>query len=199
MERSPRLTDFGICSVTKNINSVNASTPNHGCTARYCAPEVLDVEGAREKKKLTAKSDVYSLSMVVVEVCLFPKVCVSPSSEYLRFQLATGKMPFPELLDIAVVAKVSKGKWPRKPNPFEVPGMPQAVWRIAEKCWHEKAKERPEVNTVLQDLENIASTGKCTHAACLCLPWGLINPGVGVGNKRTSFSLGQIWCGVFPN
>jgi len=68
-----------------NINSVNASTPNHGCTVRYCAPELLDVEGARAKKKLTAKSDVYSLSMVVVEVRRFPKVRTS------GFQLS----PFP--------------------------------------------------------------------------------------------------------
>ena len=68
----PRLSDFGLCSITKNINSVNASTPNHGCTVRYCAPELLDIDGVVRtgKKKRTQKSDVYSLSMVIVEVCL---------------------------------------------------------------------------------------------------------------------------------
>jgi len=75
MEGCPRLIDFGLCSVT-NANSVNASTPNHGCTIRYCAPELLDVEGVVGKeKKPTNKSDVYSLSMVIVVVRLFPKVC----------------------------------------------------------------------------------------------------------------------------
>jgi len=75
MEGSPRLTDFGLCSITKNINSVHASTPNHGYTVRYSAPEILDFEGVvrTEKKKPTNKSDMYSLSMVVVEVRLFQK------------------------------------------------------------------------------------------------------------------------------
>jgi len=76
MKGTPRLSDFGLCSVTRNIDSVNASTPNRGCTIRYCAPELLDIKdtGNVEKKKLTNKTDVYSLSMVVVEVRIFPKV-----------------------------------------------------------------------------------------------------------------------------
>jgi len=78
MEGSPRLADFGLCSVTRNIDSVNASTPHRGCTVRYCAPELLDVdvEGVN-KKKMTNKTDVYSLSMVVVEVRIFLKACTS--------------------------------------------------------------------------------------------------------------------------
>ena len=79
MEGSPRLSDFGLCSVTRNIDSVNASTPQRGCTVRYCAPEFLDVDDVREfeKKKLTKKTDVYSLSMVIVEARIFPKVYTS--------------------------------------------------------------------------------------------------------------------------
>ena len=70
---SPRLSDFGLCSITRNIDSVNASTPNHGCTVRYCAPELLDTDSrvvkTKKEKKPTYKSDVYSLAMVIVEVC----------------------------------------------------------------------------------------------------------------------------------
>ena len=69
---SPRLSDFGLCSITRNINSVNASTPNHGCTVRYSAPELLNTDGivkTKKEKKPTYKSDVYSLAMVIVEVC----------------------------------------------------------------------------------------------------------------------------------
>jgi len=106
--------------------------------------------------------------MVVVEVRLFQRrVC--PSSNYLHFQLATGKKPYPGLLDNAVVIKVLKGKRPPKPDPFEAPGMSQAIWGVAKKCWNEKAKERPEANAVLQDLERITSTGRCTHVARFCL------------------------------
>ena len=74
-EGSPRLIDFDLCSVTEDIDSVNASTPNHGCTVRYCAPERLNADGVvrYEKKRPTYKSDVYSLSMVIVEVRLTSK------------------------------------------------------------------------------------------------------------------------------
>ena len=73
MEGTPRISDFCHCSITKDTDSVNASTPNNGCTVRYCAPELLDIDGVirLEKRKPTYKSDVYSLSMVIVEVRLF--------------------------------------------------------------------------------------------------------------------------------
>lgn len=71
---NPRLDDFGFSSITRNPSSVNASTPNNGCTIRYNAPELLGVGGTRrfENRTPTKKSDIYSLSMVIVEVCLFP-------------------------------------------------------------------------------------------------------------------------------
>ena len=80
VEGSPRLSDFGLCSITQNIDSANASTPNHGCTIRYCAPELLDTGGVvwAGKRKPMKKTDVYSLSMVIVEVrLLFRKYDIS--------------------------------------------------------------------------------------------------------------------------
>ena len=50
------------------------------------------------------------------------------------------------------------------------------MWKVAKKCWHERAKERPEVREVLQSLEKIAKLGVCNHEACTCLPWELIDP-----------------------
>ena len=68
-EGNPRLTGFGISPITKNLDSINASTTHHGGT-RYCAPECFD-HGRGNMRKLTNKSDVYSLSMVITEVRLF--------------------------------------------------------------------------------------------------------------------------------
>ena len=97
-------------------------------------------------------------------------VCFSESmtcrrSDCFHFQLVTGRMPFPEFDDSNVVVLISKGKRPPKPRHFDAPGMTPAVWKIAKKCWHEKARERPEVNAVLQDLEDLANPGPgmCTH------------------------------------
>ena len=78
----------------------------------------------------------------------------------------TGKKPYPDSLDTAVVIKVSKGKRPPKPDSFEASGMPKAVWKIAEKCWQEKAKERPDANAILQSLRNVTNTtGRCSHVS----------------------------------
>ena len=97
-----------------------------------------------------------------------------PGSDRPRFQLVTGKMPFPEFTDDIVTIMISKGKRPPKPRRFDAPGITPGVWKVAKKCWHEKAKERPEVDAVLQYLESIANTGGCAHEACSCLPWELI-------------------------
>ena len=145
---------------------------------RYCAPELLDVEGIarNEKRKPTNKSDVYSLPMVIVEVRLSFRIVTSLGSDCFRIQLGTGKIPFHGFTDQNVTVLILRGKRPSKPHRFEAPGMTPAVWKIAEKCWREKAKERPEVKVVLQDLENIVNTGRCTHSECICLPRELIDP-----------------------
>ena len=71
--RKPRLTDFGLSSVTKNI-SFNASTERGGGTTRWKAPELLplslDVTEWEKAKcaRPTEKSDTYSLAMVAIEV-----------------------------------------------------------------------------------------------------------------------------------
>jgi len=77
-------------------------------------------------------------------------------------------MPFPDYTDHNVAIIIAKGKRPQKPTRFEAPGITPAVWKIAEKCWHQKAKERPEAKVVLQCLEDLANTGKCTHET---YPW----------------------------
>lgn len=93
-------------------------------------------------------------------------------------------MPYIGVPDPTVIIKVSRGKRPPKPLRFDGPGMTAVVWKVAQKCWNEKAKDRPEVQAVLQYLQDIANTGGCTHEVCSCLPWELIDSGVGVGDER---------------
>ena len=74
-------------------------------------------------------------------------------------------MPFPERGHYEVITLVSKGKRPSKPHRFDIPGMTLAVWEVAEKCWRQKARERPEANTVLGYLEDLANSGMYTREA----------------------------------
>ena len=161
----PRLTDFGLCSITKNLDSVHASTPTNGCTYRYCAPELLGVIGTKEEKlaRPTDKADVYSLSMVIVEARTFSESTTRPGSNDFCFQLMTGKEPFHGVSPITVASSVPKGKRPSKPGKFDAPGMTAVAWEIAQKCWHGDARKRPEVDAVLDEIS------RCTHITCIYL------------------------------
>jgi len=162
---SPRLADFGLSSITKNIASVNASTPNAGGTVHYRAPELFGSPGDAtvKSKKVTKESDMYSLSMVIVEACLFHNSIVRQCADLFCLQLVTGRVPFFGLTDYAIMRLVSKGERPQKPDVFDAPGMTPPVWKIAKECWHGKAKHRPDVKAVLRRLENMeALTGGCT-------------------------------------
>jgi len=147
----------------RNILIDETGTPRiHGfggtCyTVRYCAPERL---GSDLWNNATYKSDVYSLSMVIVEVRLFLRLYFRQGWKNFLLQLATGKMPLPGLFDSQVLVLLSKGKRPQKPHPFKAPGFTPDVWRIAGMCWHEKPKKRPTAHAVLRYLEDIATGGE---------------------------------------
>ena len=61
---------------------------------------------------------------------------------------------------------VLRGERPWKPRRFDAPGITTEVWNIAEQCWRKRAINRPKVRDVLQDLEQVASSGKRTREAC---------------------------------
>ena len=56
-----RLTDFGLSSVLKDSGSGGSIADGHA--ARWAAPEILD-----KKQPVSTRSDVYSFSMVTIEV-----------------------------------------------------------------------------------------------------------------------------------
>ena len=81
-------------------------------------------------------------------------------------QLATEKVPFPELSMSHVYGAVLKKKRPLKPARFKAPGITPRVWKLAKKCWHQKPEKRPEANAVLQDLETLLQSNVCTRRTC---------------------------------
>jgi hypothetical protein len=97
--------------------------------------------------------------MVIVEVGLISESMICPGSDRFLLQLATGRAPFPGWPDHKVPTLVLKGRRPSMPRPLNDSGKASVVWKIAEMCWHQEAKERPEVNVVLKHLENPANPG----------------------------------------
>ena len=65
---TPRISDFGCSSITRDPASMNASTPIRPTTIRWTAPEILEAASNSEVWRPTKMSDVYAFGMVVVEV-----------------------------------------------------------------------------------------------------------------------------------
>ena len=57
-----RITDFGLATVTQNLDSIRSTQPRRGHTTRWAAPEILD-EGPHSKE-----ADVFAFAMVMIEV-----------------------------------------------------------------------------------------------------------------------------------
>ena len=58
-----RITDFGLATVTQNLDSMRSASDDKGHTARWTAPEILNEQGTYSKE-----ADVFSFAMVMVEV-----------------------------------------------------------------------------------------------------------------------------------
>jgi serine/threonine protein kinase len=58
-----RITDFGLATVTQNLDSMQSASEDRGNTARWTAPEILTEEGTHSKE-----ADVFSFAMVMIEV-----------------------------------------------------------------------------------------------------------------------------------
>ena len=57
------IADFGLATVTQNLDSIRGSALQRGYTARWAAPEVLN-EAIYSKE-----ADIFSFAMVMIEVC----------------------------------------------------------------------------------------------------------------------------------
>ena len=94
------------------------------------APEMFGMERSRPTKS----SDCYSLGMVVYEI-------------------VSGKKPFQETQDTAVLLKIVQGARPRR---YE--GFVDSLWGMMEECWTFQPNGRPSIEDVLQRLEMCSSS-----------------------------------------
>ncbi|KAF9789483.1 kinase-like domain-containing protein [Thelephora terrestris] len=120
-----RITDFGLATVTQNLESIRTASGEQGYTARWTAPEILNEEGTYSKE-----ADVFSFAMVMIEVY-------------------TGVAPFHQSNATAVVLAIMKGTRPPRPTH---PRFTSDLWRLMQHCWDQNPHSRPEVPSILNDL-----------------------------------------------
>lgn len=72
-EKTAVLCDFGLTSLTTDVDSAHASSVNNADgSIRWMAPErlaIFDGNKVVSQTRVTKESDMYSLAMVVIEVC----------------------------------------------------------------------------------------------------------------------------------
>ena len=58
-----RIVDFGLATVTHDLDSIRGASGEHKDSTRWTAPEILDGQGTHSKE-----ADVFSFAMVMIEV-----------------------------------------------------------------------------------------------------------------------------------
>lgn len=163
----PCLADFGLSSIAEGIYSASGQNAASGGSVRWSAPELLGPITAPQENwvKPTTKSDIYSLAMVVIEVIrefLALSVRTSDESCTLCLKVFTGKVPFPNAINVQVVIMMSRGDRPSRPSGGEALGLTTALWRLTEECWSQNPERRPDIDNVLRRFQGIGDAGECT-------------------------------------
>ena len=102
------------------------------------SPELFNPEkfGLKDSRP-TKCSDCYALGMVVYEVL-------------------GGKVPFYRYGDYSVVAKVSEGERPERPQGASEPWFGDDIWNLLQHCWKPSPGDRPSIKDVLHRLEEVS-------------------------------------------
>ena len=131
------LTGFNLLRMASDQSTISPMGVT-GDTIRRLSPERLHPEhfGFKESHP-TKESDCYALGMVIYEVL-------------------TGSVPFAQLNDTAVLMGVLNGERPEKPQGEEGAWFTPGLWEVLELCWKPKPGDRPNLDTVLQCLQEVA-------------------------------------------
>ena len=127
-----RLADFG--SITISDPAIISSC---GGTPRWMSPELLNLNVPDlETSPRTKSSGCYGLGMVV-------------------YKVLSGKEPFHGYNKYTAALKVSKGK---RPERSEEGLFTDDIWSVLEHCWKANPGDHPNVNCVLQCLEETSGS-----------------------------------------
>ena len=138
-----RITDFGLATVTQNLDSIRSASDDRGHTARWTAPEILNEEGTYSKE-----ADIFAFAMVTIEVR--HKDYLGRSLAHVDFispQIYTGAVPFKNFPPPAATLAIMNGHRPPRPTH---PTLTDQLWTLTQRCWDQKPHLRPEISKVLK-------------------------------------------------
>ena len=137
-----RLTEYRLAPINSDLSFTVAATPGAVGTSRWLAPEIITPtrKGAAMPVMESKPADIFAFGMLAIEVF-------------------TGKIPFEEQKNEAVVLRISQGGRPAMPVNSREVGLTDDIWGILESCWQQTAKKRPGVGEVARRWQrSVAST-----------------------------------------
>ena len=127
-----RLADFNLLRMISEEQTASTTAAKSG-NARWMSPEVLLPADLKEGRP-TPASDCYSLGMVIYEIL-------------------SGRIPFDEESNYAVVLNILHGERPTRPEEPEGGRFTDGIWEILELCWKHQPADRISAKSVLLYLE----------------------------------------------
>ena len=153
----PRLTDYGLNSIMSDpkIVGYGIMTPPSVGTIRYAAPELLSPSGCGlGDGNPTKESDDYAFGMVTYEVNPY---FVPGTATEGSFKVTTGLQPFPGAKDGAIMCNIVDGERPVRPS-FPNEWVSDNVWSFISRCWGPSWDRRPDVDCVVNVLNDAADS-----------------------------------------
>jgi len=137
--------DFGLTTVTQNLDSMRSASYQLGHTPRWTAPEVLNGETC------TKEADIFSFAMVMIEVChgghTAHRTLADPC--FMLIQVFTGAVPFSDGSSPTAMLAIMQGRRPPRPTH---PAFTENLWTLMQRCWNCDPHLRPEASEVFQAL-----------------------------------------------
>lgn len=120
--------------------------------SRWLAPEIIAPahKGGTVRVTESKAADVFAFGMLAVEVF-------------------TGKIPFEEQRDEAVVLHIFGGGRPERPQNAHELGLTAEVWKELESCWQQNSKKRPTMQEVAKKWQSLVANdnGMNTFSGCV--------------------------------
>ena len=142
-EGRARLTEYGLAPINSDPDFTVAATPGAAGTSRWSAPEMITPtrKGTTVQVKESAAADIFAFGMIAIEVF-------------------TGKIPFEEQKNEAIVLHVSQGARPAMPENAHDVGLTVDMWELLESCWQQNPKDRPTAGEVVRRLEKLMESAE---------------------------------------
>ena len=133
-----RLTEYGLAPINSDPSFTVAATPGAVGTSRWLAPEIITPthKGTTAQMKESEAADIFAFGMIAIEVF-------------------TGKIPFEEQKNEAIVLHILKGARPAMPENAHEVGLTVDMWELLESCWQQNPKNRPTAGEVVKRLQEL--------------------------------------------